>query len=48
VLRSRMGPWPVLDPGDAVDVSIGETTVFALPGRAGSQSATEPAPLTSA
>jgi iron(III) transport system ATP-binding protein len=28
VLRSRMGPWPVLDPGDAVDVSVEASSVF--------------------
>ncbi len=28
VLRSRMGPWPVLDEGDAVDVSVEASSVF--------------------
>jgi iron(III) transport system ATP-binding protein len=29
VLRSRMGPWPVLDPGDSVDISVEASSVFA-------------------
>jgi iron(III) transport system ATP-binding protein len=30
-LRARLGPWPVLDPGDTVSISVGEALAFAGP-----------------
>ncbi|MDH4118032.1 MAG: ABC transporter ATP-binding protein [Acidimicrobiia bacterium] len=32
IVRSRMGPWPVLDVATPVTISIGETSIFPVPG----------------
>ncbi len=42
VLRSRMGPWPVLDRGDAVTVRVTDTAIF---GDSTTADATAPQPV---